>query len=450
MGHGGSKVPRTEVVGDDKIIIKRSKLKNVPFELMSKYPNIKHLDLSYNFITYLEPDISRFTNLTELSLSHNMLTARTLPPQLASLPRLYTLNLSYNSITSFPDILNITTLQTLNLSHNNLSTIPQELTKLVRLQSVNFRHNKISEIPNLEALPSLFILDVSRNSIKALPKSLKQITTLRMLQLANNQLTKISSYHTLTNLTHLDIHDNRLSKLPEKLVDIVDTGSPQTYGKLKELNVRDNKELLNIPANLAKAMRPPLLLNTSIPAEVVEKVFLGGLDSATNMPLLQHLRITHIILAIGEMPPHFPKSFSYLVLHDAKDSPNFDFSVYFDECAQFIDSAVSSGGGVLIHCRAGVSRSPTIVIAYMMKYHRMRFAEALDIVTSKRAQALPNTGFREQLLQYEIKLFDMHPVDHHGGNAHVPLPLPPPQQPQTTENIESIGVNHEDGVISVR
>jgi len=154
-------------------------------------------------------------------------------------------------------------------------------------------------------------------------------------------------------------------------------------------------------------MRPPLLLQTSIPAEVVPKVFLGGLDSATNMALLQHLRITHIILAIGEMKPHYPKTFSYLTLYDAKDSPNFDFSVYFDECAQFIEDG-RSAGGVLIHCRAGISRSPTIVVAYMMKQFRMRYDEAIRVVTSKRSQALPNNGFREQLMQYEVKLFDMY------------------------------------------
>lgn len=241
-----------------------------------------------------------------------------------------------------------------------------------------------------------------------------------MLQLSHNSLTRIPSFRLLINLVHLDVHNNKLSKISPKMAYIVDSntsktreGSPSTFGKLRELNVRDNKDLLELPQEIVELMRPPLMLHTSIPSEIIPKVYLGGLDSGTNLQLLQHLNITHIVLAIGEMQPHFPKNFSYLTLHDAKDSVNFDFSVYFNECANFIETG-RSVGGVLVHCRAGISRSPTIMIAYMMKKHRMRYEEALQIVLAKRSQALPNNGFREQLMQYEVKLFDMCSGDNVG------------------------------------
>lgn len=55
--------------------------------------------------------------------------------------------------------------------------------------------------------------------------------------------------------------------------------------------------------------------------------------------------------------------------------------------------------------RAGISRSPTLVIAYLMKHFRMRYEQALKLVMAKRSQTLPNNGFREQLLQYPFLFF---------------------------------------------
>lgn len=412
MGHGVSKVPGVVVEGNEKVVVKRKQLKKVPLYLIKD--SLKSFIISHNAILSIPPQISTMYNLTELNLSHNWINNKGIPQELNSLRCLRTLDLSHNNITTFPDIFSLTTIQTLNLCSNGITTIPADIIKLVNLQSLNLRSNKIDVVPALEMIPSLFILDLSHNQLKTFPKCVKRMTTLRMLNLGHNQIARVPSFRQLTNLVHLDIHNNKVTKLSNKMAQIVDSNTTKTYeggiitfGKLRELNVRDNKELLDIPHDLVALMRPPLLLQTSIPAEVVPKVFLGGLDSATNMSLLQHLRITHIILAIGSMQPHFPKSFSYLALYDAKDSASFDFSVYFDDCVQFIESARAGGGGVLIHCRAGISRSPTIMIAYLMKQYRMRYEQALKLVISKRSQALPNNGFREQLMQYEVKLFDM-------------------------------------------
>jgi len=412
MGHGVSKVSGVVVDGNEKVVVKRKQLKKVPMQYLKE--SLKSFNMSHNAILTIPPQISTLQNLTELNMSHNWLNNKGIPQELNALRCLSSLDLSHNNLTTFPDIFSLTTLHTLNLSNNGITSLPAEITKLVNLQSFNIKFNKVDSIPDLDSVPSLFILDLSHNQIKVLPKSLKRMTTLRLLNLSHNYISRAPSFRQLTNLVHLDIHNNKIAKLSNKMAQLVDSNTTKNYeggivtmGRLRELNVRDNKDLVDIPHDLVALMKPPLLLQTSIPAEVVPKVFLGGLDSATNMALLQHLRITHIILAIGSMQPHFPKSFSYLALYDAKDSANFDFSIYFDECAQFIESARAGGGGVLIHCRAGISRSPTLVIAYLMKMHRMRYEQALKLVLAKRSQALPNNGFREQLMQYEVKLFDM-------------------------------------------
>lgn len=66
---------------------------------------------------------------------------------------------------------------------------------------------------------------------------------------------------------------------------------------------------------------------------------------------------------------------------------------------QFIHECVSSNAPVLVNCAMGVSRSPSVVIAYLMTYQSMSFDEAYRIVSSGRPAANPNPGFVSQLRQ---------------------------------------------------
>lgn len=54
-----------------------------------------------------------------------------------------------------------------------------------------------------------------------------------------------------------------------------------------------------------------------------------------------------------------------------------------------------------MHCEAGISRSPTICMAYLMKTQRLRLEEAFDAVRQRRAVISPNFSFMGQLLQFE-------------------------------------------------
>jgi protein-tyrosine phosphatase len=67
---------------------------------------------------------------------------------------------------------------------------------------------------------------------------------------------------------------------------------------------------------------------------------------------------------------------------------------------------MNKGGKVLVHCFAGVSRSATIVIAYMMQEHGMNYHSAFKFVKSKRPFINPNEGFRTQLITFGKELAD--------------------------------------------
>ncbi|KAA8588398.1 hypothetical protein FQN60_001592 [Etheostoma spectabile] len=58
-------------------------------------------------------------------------------------------------------------------------------------------------------------------------------------------------------------------------------------------------------------------------------------------------------------------------------------------------------GVVLVHCNAGVSRAPAVIIGYLMSCEGQTFADALSLVKSVRGASSPNPGFLEQLRSYK-------------------------------------------------
>lgn len=69
-----------------------------------------------------------------------------------------------------------------------------------------------------------------------------------------------------------------------------------------------------------------------------------------------------------------------------------------------VEEAQQEGKGVLIHCQAGVSRSATVVIAYLMKHTLMTVGDAYKFVKGKRPIISPNLNFMGQLLEFESDL----------------------------------------------
>jgi dual specificity phosphatase 12 len=83
------------------------------------------------------------------------------------------------------------------------------------------------------------------------------------------------------------------------------------------------------------------------------------------------------------------------------DVPETNILQTFEASNQFLHTAITSGGAALVHCNAGVSRSATIVLAYLMAHHNMSLAAAHALLKQCRPAIQPNPGFMEQLRAYE-------------------------------------------------
>ncbi|RMC11660.1 hypothetical protein DUI87_11782 [Hirundo rustica rustica] len=144
--------------------------------------------------------------------------------------------------------------------------------------------------------------------------------------------------------------------------------------------------------------------------QVWPNVFLGDAWAARSKTILQGLNITHILNA-ADGPYSIntgPKYYADLQIEyygvEAFDDPSFDLSIFFYDAANFIGKALnSSGGKVLVHCAMGVSRSATLVLAFLMIHENMTLVDALKTVSAHR-NICPNSGFLSQLRNLDIKL----------------------------------------------
>ncbi|OMO85361.1 hypothetical protein COLO4_21655, partial [Corchorus olitorius] len=132
-------------------------------------------------------------------------------------------------------------------------------------------------------------------------------------------------------------------------------------------------------------------------------LFLGSLGDASNKTALKNSNVTHILTVANLSVPSHPKDFVYKTI-EVMDREDTNLMRYFDECFSFIDEAKRQGGGVLVHCFMGISRSVTVVVAYLMKKHGMSLSKALEHVKRRRPQASPNSGFLLQLQHFEKTL----------------------------------------------
>ncbi|SCV74166.1 BQ2448_6598 [Microbotryum intermedium] len=165
------------------------------------------------------------------------------------------------------------------------------------------------------------------------------------------------------------------------------------------------------------------------PSRILPFLYLGNLNHANNAMMLKELGITHVV-SMGEsalVPPRAPPvgaagtnetqtnslwleerlgNISVLDMKNVADDGIDSIRPYIDQALEFIDDARWTGGKVLVHCRVGVSRSASIVIAYLMKHIELDLASAYLLTRSRRLNILiqPNLPFFATLHTFEADL----------------------------------------------
>jgi atypical dual specificity phosphatase len=139
---------------------------------------------------------------------------------------------------------------------------------------------------------------------------------------------------------------------------------------------------------------------------LTDSLYLSGCSPVTS-DNLESLGITAVVCALSEaeerrmmgertLPDSVKKMYVRLI-----DADSSDISAHFDRAGQFIEAEIRAGGRVLVHCAAGISRSSSLVLAYLMRYRNHDLRKAFGLVKSVRRVVRPNNGFFQNLIDYE-------------------------------------------------
>ncbi|KAJ8338034.1 hypothetical protein SKAU_G00370000 [Synaphobranchus kaupii] len=161
----------------------------------------------------------------------------------------------------------------------------------------------------------------------------------------------------------------------------------------------------SLPASLSDegVMTPDI--ENAVLSPILPFLFLGNERDAQDLELLLRLNISFVVNVTTHLPLyHLATGLVHYKRLPATDSSKQNLRQYFEEVFEFIEEAHQSGRGVLVHCQAGVSRSATIVIAYLMKHTLMTMTDAYKYVRSRRPVVSPNLNFMGQLLEFERDL----------------------------------------------
>jgi protein-tyrosine phosphatase len=165
-------------------------------------------------------------------------------------------------------------------------------------------------------------------------------------------------------------------------------------------------------------------------SKINDRMYIGDLASATNKDELEKTGITHIISVINGSIKYYPKTFEYKLIH-INDDPWVKIEDYFDECIEFINEVFKTENTkIMIHCQKGISRSVTIMLAYLLNdmiknkkneieitdesinnINKTNIAEKMVDEMVKTIQiyrpiAKPNEGFAKALVDYVVRLLD--------------------------------------------
>lgn len=133
--------------------------------------------------------------------------------------------------------------------------------------------------------------------------------------------------------------------------------------------------------------------------EIEPGLWLGNVTAAADLPTLEKLAIRSVLTIDScPLPAHVTENPSLRVKYiQASDVAREDLIKHFEDTNNFIRESLDEERNVLVHCYFGVSRSATIVIAYIMNKYKLGYDAALQRVKDKRRFVSPNAGFVHQL-----------------------------------------------------
>jgi len=285
----------------------------------------------------------------------------------------------------------LTNLRILVLSHNKLDRIPHEIATLTELEQIDVSHNRITEpiLPHNSSLKFLEKLNLEYNYLTRViapsddnhDDDISGFILLQELRLAYNEFTKLpQGLLSCENIRTLTLDQNS-----QALVDATETLLFKEWMNKYGIHVSNTFE---------------------VPVKVTDKIYLGSMQAAASRLVLSSLGITHVLTVANDARPrHLDDQYENLIcLHlQLPETNNSMLKPLFERAFSFIEQG-KQHGSVLVHCLAGVNRSVSIVIAYLMYSEHLSYEVAFEKVRSVKSEIKPMHTFIQQLNFYDKEL----------------------------------------------
>jgi Leucine-rich repeat (LRR) protein len=258
----------------------------------------------------------------------------------------------------------------LNIEKNNIKKIPEEIGDMTNLISLNIGYNLLVDLPyNMVKLINLHTLIADYNDFRQIPPVITEMAELKILYIEGNP-----------NITSFP---------PEEKTETM---------KDLEIHIDNNQILMD---KITKNSNLKIKWNCNYPVQILNKLYLGSYRTTLNEYVYTNLNIS-VVYTIGrDMTP--------LILQDMEHKiyiiDDFDTSYINFDILNSIHDHIRNGNTCLVHCQMGISRSATIVIAYLMKYCQMKLRDAYMNVFNKKKDINPNNGFLCQLNKLNKELY---------------------------------------------
>uniref|UniRef100_A0A3Q0R2D7 Dual specificity protein phosphatase n=1 Tax=Amphilophus citrinellus TaxID=61819 RepID=A0A3Q0R2D7_AMPCI len=216
------------------------------------------------------------------------------------------------------------------------------------------------------------------------------------------------------------------TEYPEHCETLLDSSCPSSsppvsvlgFGNLRISSDCSDGESDREPTSATESEGSPISSNQpAFPVQILPYLYLGCAKDSTNLDVLGQYNIKYIL----NVTPNLPNMFEHDGHFRYKQIPISDhwsqnLSQFFPEAISFIDEARSKQCGILVHCLAGISRSVTVTVAYLMQRLNLSLNDAYDFVKRKKSNISPNFNFMGQLLDFERTLGLHSPCDNRSTN----------------------------------
>eukprot|EP01017_Pseudomicrothorax_dubius_P011821 TRINITY_DN14528_c0_g1_i2.p1 TRINITY_DN14528_c0_g1~~TRINITY_DN14528_c0_g1_i2.p1 ORF type:complete len:171 (-),score=35.14 TRINITY_DN14528_c0_g1_i2:16-471(-) len=130
-------------------------------------------------------------------------------------------------------------------------------------------------------------------------------------------------------------------------------------------------------------------------SEAVGNLYLGSYAHATDYDFLEEKKITGVLSALHYCMDLYKGKIAHKIIN-LDDNKSENITTILPDAIKFVEEGLKTGN-VLVHCAAGISRSSSIVIAFLIVSKNMSYDDAFQFVQERRSMIQPNEGFERQL-----------------------------------------------------